>query len=81
MTDSTEYVEITYKLKFTTRVARKDGYPGLTDQTIIEDAQDPGMICQTIVEHLSFVDDITQLDKLKAKVKFISDLDEELEEE
>lgn len=81
MTDPTEYVEVTYKLQFTTRTPRKEGYPGLTNNTIIEDVQDPAMICQSIVEHLSWAEDLTAFDKLKAKVKFISDLDEELEEE
>lgn len=78
MADPTEFVEITYKLKFTSKLSRKQYYTGMTDQEIIDYVTFEPNAAESIIFALqdADVDDI-----LKVKVKFTSAINPEMEEE
>lgn len=78
MADPTEYVEVTYKLEMKTKLPRKTHYAGMTNQEIWDHEEDPANAVENIISALQEegADDI-----LTVKVKFTSDLEEEIEEE
>lgn len=78
MTDPTEYVEVTYKLEMKTKLPRKTHYAGMTNQEIWEHEEDETNVVESIINALQEEggDDIVTV-----KVKFTSEMDEEIEEE
>lgn len=78
MTDPTEYVEVTYKLEMTTKLPRKTHYAGMSNQEIWEHEEDPTNVVESIINALQ---DEGADDIVSVKVKFTSEIDEELEEE